>query len=242
MQPKILIGCPTASLYEYCIDQYLDGIKAKTYRNFNVFLVDNSENDDYSKLLRKKGIGVIRCNDGKTTKEKVINSRNLIRQKVLDEGYEYFLSLEQDVIPLPNFIEKLLNHDKKIITGIYYRPVKVNYTKKDGEIVKSEDVLIPVLYKFTDQKDKMKKYMAEEVEVSQLLRVRAAGLGCMLIHRSVLEKIKFRVPETSKGWDDVWFCKDAIEAGFEIFADTALKCKHLIAKKGWKWDKDSPKI
>ncbi len=72
---------------------------------------------------------------------------------------------------------------------------------------------------------------------NNLLEIDICGSGCLLIHRTALEKIKFRYNlEEGPGVDDVFFCKDAKEAGFKIYADTAVKCQHLIRGRGWTWD------
>lgn len=61
------------------------------------------------------------------------------------------------------------------------------------------------------------------------------GTGCILIHRSVLKNIKFKCEDWCDGVDDVIFCKEATEKGYEIYADTNIICKHLIENKTFKW-------
>ncbi len=57
-----------------------------------------------------------------------------------------------------------------------------------------------------------------------------------MIHRDVLEKVKFRYDLTNcEGTDDIFFCMDARKEGFKIYADTAIKCKHKISGKSWSW-------
>ena len=49
--------------------------------------------------------------------------------KINLEDYDYFLSLEQDVIPPKDIIEQMLKSEKKIITGVYF-----NHNDIGGEI------------------------------------------------------------------------------------------------------------
>jgi len=74
----------------------------------------------------------------------------------------------------------------------------------------------------------------KEVDLPRFIEVGACGLGCVLIHKDVLKKIKFRFDKKYEGFDDIWFAYDAFNNNFKIFADTSIKCKHLI--KGWNWE------
>ncbi len=64
----------------------------------------------------------------------------------------------------------------------------------------------------------------EEINKPQLIEIKGCGLSCVLIHKDVLKNIKFRY---TGGFDDMMFCKDAIEKGFKIFLDTEVTPKHL---------------
>ena len=51
---KILIGCPTSAHKKYCLKEYINSIKSLTYKNFDVLIVDNSENDKYFNEIKKE--------------------------------------------------------------------------------------------------------------------------------------------------------------------------------------------
>ena len=69
----------------------------------------------------------------------------------------------------------------------------------------------------------------------KVIKVRTIGTGCILIHRNVLEKIKFRYQNDKDGMDDVFFCTDAINLGYDIFVDTSIKCEHIYEERPMKW-------
>ena len=52
-KPKILVGCPTSFHKEYALEQYAESIKALTYPNYDILLVDNSKDDVYFKRIKK---------------------------------------------------------------------------------------------------------------------------------------------------------------------------------------------
>ncbi len=223
MMPKVLVGCPTSDLKGYALERYAEGVKALDYPNFDVLIVDNSKTKDYLEKVKSFGLPVVKGPYNDSARQRIIDSRNILRQKVLDGDYEYFFSLEQDVVPSKDVIQRLLSHDKKIVTGVYFS----YQTNNDVTL------LVPLLWKKV-KGEEVKFMLEKEVLEPKLMEVGACGLGCILIHRSVLEKVKFRYNKGDKGFDDMWFCKDASDAGFKIFADTSVKCKHLI--KGWSWE------
>ena len=116
---KILVGCPTSFHKEYCFNKYLKGIKSLTYQNHDILLVENSKDDKYINKI-KKFLPVIKGPYFESALDRIITSRNILKEKVLEGNYDYFLSLEQDVIPPKDIIERLLKHNKKVITGIYF--------------------------------------------------------------------------------------------------------------------------
>ena len=60
------------------------------------------------------------------------------------------------------------------------------------------------------------------------------GLGQnFLIDRNILEKIKFRYELNT--FDDRWFFLDLYNLGVKVYADTSLKCKHLIYNRPYPW-------
>lgn len=225
-KPKILVGCPVSDYHEYCTEEFIQSIKSLSYPNYDVLLLDNSKDERFFNSIRDK-VPVIRGRYCPNVYERLIYNRNILRQKVLDEGYDYFFSLEQDVIPPKNVIERLLKHNKNMITGLYFLP------KRKGDEVK----LVATAWVLHPTESNKKADLKEEIVMgNHLLKIDLCGLGCVLIHRNVLEKIKFRYDlKEGDGVDDVFFCKDAREAGFEIYADTSIKCKHLIKGRSWYW-------
>ena len=218
MTPKILIGCPTYEGKSYCFDEYAKGIKDIDYDNFDVLLADNSKTDDYFNKIKQK-LPAIKAEFNENPKENIINSRNILRQRFLEGNYDYFLSLEQDIIPPKDIIKKLLLHKKDIIAGHYIVPKVIN-----GKQIAVSTVLI------RNSNGKLITLPRELSEQKELIKIEACGLGCVLISRKVLEKIKFRYEKEKPAYDDMWFSKDAKEAGFEMFLDPTVKCRHLIRK------------
>lgn len=223
MLPKVLVGCPTSSHKSYCLNEYVKGVKSLTYDNFDILLVDNSKDNLYFNDIKNFGLPVVKGPFDESARQRIVDSRNILRQKVLDGNYDYFLSLEQDVIPPPDIIQRLLKHKKSIVSGIYF-----TYQENNGINLG----LRPVLWKKTG-KNGLSIMTEKEFFEPGLIEVGACGLGCVLIHKDVLKKVNFRFGKEYDGFDDMWFCYDSFNSGFKIYADTSAKCKHLII--GWNW-------
>ena len=228
---RVLVGCPTYEGYRYCLKEYTRGVKALTYPDYDAVLVDNSQGNDYTHEIKLQGLDAIRGPHLKNVYERIVESRNILRDRMLKGKYDYFLSLEQDVIPPANVIEQLIRHEKNIVSGVYYKLYAVNVKGKDG-MVKQKKTLLPLVFTFSNEKDKMNVCYPKDVEGDHFFKIRACGLGCVLISKRVLEKVKFRYDPAKSTFDDFLFCSDALDRGFDIYTDTSVKCKHLFLQKG----------
>lgn len=252
MKPKILVGCPTFEGKAYCLEKYADRVKNLSYENYDIFLVDNSKTDKYAKKIKKLGIDAARTGRKRRARETIVVARNLLRKKMLDEGYDYFLSLEQDVIPPADVIEALMEHKKDIVGGLYCNFVTDNFgitqmkplvymavSKEEfeqlkGEKFKGTEIQKKILSgKITKPEQIHSQLSLEHVKEPRLMEVLFTGLGCILISRKVLEKVKFDWAKDS--FDDAKFAEDARKAGFKVYIDTRVRCDHIVNKEmSWK--------
>ena len=227
--PKILVGCPTYGEYSYCLERYAYAVKNLMYPNYDILLVDNSKDDSYVEMIEELGLPVESTPHRKKARDRIIESRNLMRDVVLKKGYDYLFSLEQDVIPKPDILLKLLAHDKKIVSGVYFSPQKL----MNGDVV-----VKPIVFKFHKREGKWgqcRMLTKDEVWADELINIAYCGVGCLLVHKDVFKDIKFRYKDDLDATDDKYFCFDARKKDFEIWADTSLRCKHLIEEK-FDWD------
>ena len=134
----MLIGAPVSHYHLYCTGAYLKSLQSLTYNNYDICLVDNSPTDKFYNLLKEKRINVIRKDmKDKTIREKIIDCRNVLREKVLDEGYDYFFSVEQDIL-LPK------NADFHFNLGLTYHQLGM---KKEAYFEFKETVSLNPSYK-----------------------------------------------------------------------------------------------
>lgn len=216
---KVLVGCPVYDGKSYCWNRWSSLLDSLTYKNKDIFLVDNSKKDDFFETVRKR-FNCIKIDSSADVKENIVRSRNIIRERAIDKGYDYFLSLEQDVFPPEDIIEKLLKHKKDIVTAIYPHLMRSLEGKK---------AKMPLVY--IKRKDDEVGPMYPHEIMNKFRKVDACGLGCILIKTDVLKEVKFRYEKGKNAYDDMFFCQDAIKKGYDIWTDGNILCGHWIAKK-----------
>ncbi len=223
--PKVLVGCPTSDHKSYCLEKYVDAIKNLSYPNYDILIIDNSEKEDYYNLIKSFEISVKRIKYLPKARDRIIKSRNLLINETIDKQYDYFLSLEQDVIPPKDVIEKLLKHKKLVIAGIY----PLVHTINGKKVLKSS------VWMNYDPKTKLMYRVKNNFILNNpyLFEISATGLGCVLIKREVFEKIKFRYDPNTEGFDDVFFSKDLRENNIKLYSDFGVLCKHLLGGTSW---------
>jgi hypothetical protein len=108
--PKILVACPNHEIKEYAFQRWIDNVKGLTYPNYDIFVSDNSPNDDF--MNRWKDQVPIERIDTTNMNHLMVKRLNYsyeaIRQKFLASNYDYLMVIESDVIPPSNIIELLL--------------------------------------------------------------------------------------------------------------------------------------
>jgi GT2 family glycosyltransferase len=144
---------------------------------------------------------------------------------------DYILFLDDDVLVPPDTVERLLAHDKDIVSGLYFS---------------SNPPFYPNAYKLDNkgQYDSLFDYPK-----NSLVEVDAVGAGALLVKKSVFDKIGspfFQHTSSKNGLgEDFFFCRKAKEAGFQVFCDTSIRCTHvgvsMIGESAWESVKDEVK-
>ena len=257
-RPKVLVGGPISEYHGYCTEDFLKALKALDYPNMEMLFIDNSDEEKFYGLVKDCGIPIIRkFYETKGVKKRMVQCRNFLRRKVLHEDFDYFFNVDQDVILPPDALTRLVSHKKPMVTGIYYNefefvgrmrvmPVlyrwltetEVGWLKDHGPVLRKTrpDIITVLNKKNQDYRRLRKQYFPHEVEGEKLMQVKCCGTGCFLVRRDVLEKIPFRMNPDKVSFDDVIFCEDAELRDIPLYADTSVKCRHLVKRRPWTWE------
>ncbi len=236
---KVLVASPVTSYKRQVIDQFIASLGNLSYKNKEVLLFDNSPDEEmFKKLKKEKGIKVEKTPHSEGAKQAVARDRERLRQRALKEGFEYLLFLDQDIIAPSNVIERLVSNGKEVCCGLYF-----NYFESRLRTGEKIVEFAPVYYTWFDSGLKeigiSKQLGYGSVFPSRLVEIKKGGLGCALIHKSVLEKIKFRLEKNVAYHADFTFFKDCEKRGLQAWLDSSVLCKHIISlpkealEEGW---------
>lgn len=142
--------------------------------------------------------------------------RNYTIQYALDNGFDYWFSIDTDLVLHPNVLVELLNADKDIVSEIFWST--------------SQDVNTWCNAWMCDQATGM----PDEWKTPGLYRCGMTG-ACTLVKRKVLESgVNYsRVPNIlyALRGEDRHFCVRAAVHGFELWIDTHYPCDHLYTEQ-----------
>lgn len=161
----------------------------------------------------------------------ISENRNNITEEALKQGVDWVLYVDDDQIFQPDTLMRLLAADKDVISAHYiqrqypFNPVIMETELPNGKWI-------------------WKQLRPDETGI---ITCAAAGAGCLLVRRKVLEALEppyWRLGQISPAsWgDDLDFCKRVRAAGFDIHVDLDNKIGHTIlgvafpvhdAKHGW---------
>lgn len=154
------------------------------------------------------------------------NARNTACEAMLSHGFEWLFFLDDDVVCPPDTIQRLANHGKDIISGVYYRRAQP---------------LAPVMMSHDQNRN---AFWVTQYPANAVIEVDYVGAGCLLIHRRVLERVgkpwfewQMGKPDMPKGPDgeylarlseDFAFCRKAKrDYRFGVHVDTSIQCEHI---------------
>lgn len=145
---------------------------------------------------------------------------------------EWLLWVDSDIVISPEKFLKLWNRKDKdkhpIVTGVYF----TTNTPEEPLMVPA-----PTVFKFVEKEDTIGIMPVHPLPENTFMQVSAAGMGFVLMHRSVVDKILEAVPNaamfmeagTEKTFigEDIYFFALCDKAGVEVWCDTGATVPHM---------------
>lgn len=145
--------------------------------------------------------------------------RNLIAEWVIRYNYDYLFSVDSDIAFTADTLKKMLAHDVDMVTGIYIQRIPETHTI---EVMRKTATGGVSHVNFAD------------IAGQGLVPIDACGFGCLLIKGEVIRSIpyphfvyKSAIDHANTYSEDVYFCTQATERGFKVWADTSIICDHI---------------
>lgn len=226
---KILIASPTANIKDYCFNEWMENVLKFTYPNSELFLCDNSETRDYYIDIKKRyehlgdwfNVGRVTPLQFEqfnlTYKSVLAKSHDRCRMYALENDFDYLLHLETDIFPPTDVIERLLDAKQKVVGAMYHI-----------ELGERSTLMIQQIEDFGNEYRETFNLGEADIDFvdGDVKRVFSCGLGCVLIHRSVLSQVGFRYEEGSPVHPDSFYYADLDAKQIPVFVDTSIYCRH----------------
>jgi len=142
--------------------------------------------------------------------------RNIIAKYAQENGFDYIMWVDSDMILPKNTLVRLLSHDKDIVAGVYSYKVLGN-----KEVVAK---------RFQDEtREEYDNLTIKEIkESSGLIEVDGFGFGCVLTKTSMFDKIPYPwFIYTQEMGEDIFFCRKAQNEEYKLWLDTDVICGHI---------------
>lgn len=173
---------------------------------------------DYLNQLEKPPNSMLMSAHGSS----VANNRNKIIEQSIEHNCTHILFLDDDMAFKNDMLNRLLKHDKDIVSGLYlkraypHQPLIFDYQHDDGSV----------------------RSIYLNGHENGLLEVVAAGMGACLIKTDVfrnMEKPWIRLGEIEKDqWcDDIGFFNRARAVGYKVFCDMETLVGHIGSMVIW---------
>ena len=223
VMPRVLICCPQHESKNYVWDKWISNVNNFTYPKdrLEVFIADNSKTNKNCEFLKKQGIKSVHNKSNKKGILQIINdSHESCRNYAIENDFDFILHLESDIIPPIDVIERLLNNNKKVCSAMY----DIHYGKERRPMIQLDEVYDKSVSEYRNP-----EFLTVDEPLfinGKVNQVYHAGLGCVLIHKSVFANIPFRVVDGVDMHTDTWFANDCYMSSINIYADTTIQCEH----------------
>lgn len=149
--------------------------------------------------------------------QNVLHQHRQIRDIFLSGNYDALISIEADMIVPPDTIERLLATNADIAYGLYAWRTGHHWSAYSS-------VEIFAGMSFSQEPERARAAWGTVQDVA------GVGMGCTLIHRHVLENIRFELMDLNEGifCDDWVFSWCAQIAEYRQACDLGLVCGHIL--------------
>lgn len=194
-------------------------IKEISYKNYEIIVVDNNSIDNSVRKLRDEYPEVKIIETGENTG--VARGNNIGIKHALENGCEYVLLLNNDTEVdseiLSNMMKKTPEYKMVTCKMYYYNPNNMIWCA-GGKIDWKKAITI---HFGENQLDSSFKDSSKEVEYTPTC--------CLLIHKSVFEKVGLMDEKYFMYYDDTDFIVRANRAGFKIWYESTARLWHKVS-------------
>ena len=164
-------------------------------------------------------------------------ARNRIAQKAIDEGADYVLMVDNDVVLPKDTLKYLLDDLKDVCLGFYAHRGPDNVYRGRTCICKLYDDRGTKYFNYPpDSEYTGAEFRAMKDSGQYKVQVHGGGMGCAFIKTDVFKRLKYPwydwvyYANDHRGMlsEDLYFCEACRKKGIPIYADTRINCGHML--------------
>ena len=172
----------------------------------------------------------------------VATARNKIAQAAIDEGADYVLMVDNDVVLPEDALVNMTDDLRDVCLGYYAHRDDDNIYRGRTSVCK---LLQPDGSKYFNYPLES-EYTAEELQElrrsgTTKLRIHGGGMGCALINVDLFRSLNYpwydwvNYADDNRGTlsEDLYFCERCRKKGVPIYTDTRLACGHMLRHVQW---------
>lgn len=216
---KVLLYSLFSSHKEYVLKEFIthtDKILAES-KDLDIdvdrLFIDNSPDPEFHKAYPD----TLYLRKGKNIREIMMHCDNMARQRVIDEAYTHLFKLESDLFPPANIIPRLLMHEKLVVGCGYFIGHGNNARLLQSEIDMGR-------HRHSLQMQNRQSFLSYNGKLQPATQF---GTGCILVHKSILNNVKFRVNAFDDIHADSHFHYDVFMRGITSYIDTSIVPFHI---------------
>lgn len=170
-------------------------------------------------------------------------ARTQAAYQCINGGYQWLFQMDADILAPKDTIPRLLSHRIPIVSGLYHQ-------RFPSWIGLRAEYLPCMFNEVPDAQGMLQRQVITEFSPGSLIEAAYIPAGCLLVHRSVFERMyaagikRFfewtlhanSEPPGSGRSEDFEFCARSRALGFKCHVDTSIACQHetsaLINAKG----------
>ncbi len=178
---KILLAAPHSALKNYCIHEWI--LNAKSF-GCDIFIADNSPGNANYSLYKKYKIDYIWVDPaGRRSEDFITECQNRIRDYFLAGSYTHLFFLETDLFPPKTILPVLESLGVPMVSVPYF------ILKGKDTIQMNQEIKLVGKNAYTRNYSLFESFIYTDGQTRQCF---AAGFGCTLFERWLIEKISFR--------------------------------------------------
>lgn len=236
--PRVLVGITTYKDKHYMMPKCYNAVRNFKYPKdaYDVLIVDNTRDSGrYANKLKRLGMRrVIHIDRGENSRVALARSQNYIREHALQNGYDYVLFVESDLLPDPDALMRLILHGKSIVGSWYYigHDIKLPCIFLNAHVGAFNGTRQLGIRLEEDGNKRVPQFNeVGEWWQSGLRECHGCGLGCTLVARSIIEKYPFWTdPRFDNKHSDVYWYMNITNDGHKVFVDTDVNIPHFPTK------------